>query len=66
MAGSAGHPDRGPKARHALTFNPDHPMGAGQKRRKLLNRKSVVYNLKAYFSFPEVRWRTIYQRMLMN
>ena len=29
MAGPAGHPGRGPKAAHALTFDPDHPMGAG-------------------------------------
>ena len=29
MAGSADHPDRGHQTRHALTFNPDHPMGAG-------------------------------------
>jgi len=30
VAGSAGHhPDRALKAGHALTFQPDHPMGAG-------------------------------------
>jgi Protein of unknown function (DUF3313) len=29
MAGSAGHPGRGPKAAHAPTSDPDHPMGAG-------------------------------------
>jgi hypothetical protein len=29
MAGSTGHPRRGPEAGHALTSNPDHPMGAG-------------------------------------
>jgi putative transposase len=29
VAGPAGHPDRGPKAGHALTSQPDHPMGAG-------------------------------------
>ena len=29
MAGSADHPDRGPQTRHALTFNPDHLVGAG-------------------------------------
>jgi hypothetical protein len=29
VAGPAGHPDRGPKAGHALTSRPDHPMGAG-------------------------------------
>lgn len=28
----AGHPGRSAKARHALTFKPDHPMGAGQNR----------------------------------
>jgi hypothetical protein len=27
MAGSADHPDHGPKAGHALTFNPDHLTG---------------------------------------
>ena len=30
MAGSADHPDRGYQTRHALTFNPDHLVGAGQ------------------------------------
>jgi hypothetical protein len=30
MAGYAGHPGCGPKAGHALTFNLDHLMGAGQ------------------------------------
>jgi hypothetical protein len=25
-----GHPGRGSKTSHALTFTPDHPMGAGQ------------------------------------
>ena len=30
MAGSADHPDRGHQTRHALTFNPDHLVGAGQ------------------------------------
>ena len=29
MAGSADHPDRGRQTRHALTFNPDHLVGAG-------------------------------------
>ena len=35
MAGAAGHPGRGPKAAHALTFDPDHPMGAGQSPRSV-------------------------------
>ena len=33
MADFVGHPGRGPKASHALTFTPDHPMGAGQEGR---------------------------------
>src|SRR5215212_9944464 len=32
MADFVGHPGRGPKASHALTFTPDHPTGAGQAR----------------------------------
>src|SRR5688572_14481599 len=30
MADFVGHPGRGPKASHVLTFTPDHPIGAGQ------------------------------------
>ena len=29
---SAGHPGRRAPTRYALTFNPDHPKGAGQAR----------------------------------
>ena len=29
MADFVGHPGRGPKASHALTFASDHPTGAG-------------------------------------
>ena len=32
MADLASDPGRGPKASHALTFTPDHPVGAGQSR----------------------------------
>ena len=32
-ASSAGHPGRGAPACHALTFNPDHSMGAGHSDR---------------------------------
>ena len=28
---SQGHPSLGAKPAHALTFNPDHPMGAGRR-----------------------------------
>ena len=36
MADLAGDPGRGPKASHALTFTPDHPVGAGQPPPTLL------------------------------
>jgi DNA invertase Pin-like site-specific DNA recombinase len=51
MADLAGDPGRGPKASHALTFTPDHPVGAGQERgvglRVLTGQGSAVDTTRA-------------------
>ena len=56
MAGSADHPDRGHQTRHALTFNPDHLVGAGHMATGVVPANSYHVLLDAN---GEVVWETV-------
>ena len=49
QASSARHPGRSPATGHALTFNPDHPRGAGHSWRA---RDLVILDELGYLPFP--------------
>ena len=54
-ASFAGHPSRSATAGHALTFNPDHLMGASQCRRVAIHRPSTQ-DLTTLDRFGLVTW----------
>ena len=41
-ASFAGHPSRSATAGHALTFNPDHPTGAGQSPQRRTHENIIL------------------------